>query len=235
MSVIRSFLQRATAFVLAVGLAAATTSPAHARFVSVDPAPPDAQTGSNFNRYSYAANSPYGYVDPDGRLPIAIPIVMGIGWMLTSGHANAPAPGGATHAMSGGEAFESFSGAFPAGRAAGVGRSITFGVAPVFGNPQVTRQGGVETTHAPTSQRVGNIDAERTDASSVHLNRTLATVTGGAVPSSLRADVATVRTDGKIDVTEVLSPRQDAAKTAQKYRDALGERAGTIVCIQQDC
>jgi hypothetical protein len=93
MRVIRPFFQRAAAFVLAVGLAA-TTAPASARFVSVDPAPPDAQSGSNFNRYAYAAGNPYGYVDPDGRLPIAIPIVMGIGWMLTSGDANAPAPGG---------------------------------------------------------------------------------------------------------------------------------------------
>lgn len=40
---------------------------AHARFVSVDPAPPSASTGQNFNRYWYADNNPYKYVDPDGR------------------------------------------------------------------------------------------------------------------------------------------------------------------------
>jgi hypothetical protein len=223
-----------SALVLAVGLMT-STSPAQARLISADPVPPDAQSGDNFNRYAYAYNSPYGHVDPDGRLPIAIPIVMGIGWMVTSGHANAPAPGGATRSMSAGEAFESFSGAFPVGRAAALGRAITFGVAPVHGNPQVTRQNGVETTHAPTSQRVANNDAQRTDANSVHLNQTLTKITGGAVSSPLRPDVATVRSDGKVDVTEVLSSRQDPATTAQKYRDALGERAGTITCIQQDC
>lgn len=40
---------------------------AHARFVSVDPMPPDPNTGENFNRYYYANNNPYKNVDPDGR------------------------------------------------------------------------------------------------------------------------------------------------------------------------
>jgi hypothetical protein len=37
------------------------------RFLSVDPVTVDAQLGGNFNRYWYANNSPYLYVDPDGR------------------------------------------------------------------------------------------------------------------------------------------------------------------------
>jgi RHS repeat-associated protein len=37
------------------------------RFVSVDPVHVDASSGANFNRYWYANNSPYTYVDPDGR------------------------------------------------------------------------------------------------------------------------------------------------------------------------
>lgn len=68
------------ALVVSVGIAV----PTHA---SVDPVQPDPNTGEHFNRYAYAGNNPYRYVDPDGRLPIAIPIVMGIGWLLTSGHA----------------------------------------------------------------------------------------------------------------------------------------------------
>ena len=41
--------------------------PAIGRFLSVDPMASDMQIGWNFNRYNYAANSPYTFVDPDGR------------------------------------------------------------------------------------------------------------------------------------------------------------------------
>ena len=37
------------------------------RFLSTDPAEPDSQTGTNFNRYAYANSNPYRYFDPDGR------------------------------------------------------------------------------------------------------------------------------------------------------------------------
>jgi RHS repeat-associated protein len=41
--------------------------PIAGRFLSVDPVITDANTGSSFNRYFYANNSPYKYVNPDGR------------------------------------------------------------------------------------------------------------------------------------------------------------------------
>lgn len=44
----------------------AMTEPAAARFLSPDPAPADEE---NFNRYWYANNNPYTFVDPDGRKP----------------------------------------------------------------------------------------------------------------------------------------------------------------------
>ena len=47
--------------VLSMTLAAAT---AHA---STDPVKANPNTGASFNRYSYAANNPYKFVDPDGR------------------------------------------------------------------------------------------------------------------------------------------------------------------------
>ncbi|MES2352509.1 MAG: RHS repeat-associated core domain-containing protein, partial [Pseudomonadota bacterium] len=41
--------------------------PIATRFMSTDPVLTDADTGGSFNRYTYANNSPYKYVDPDGR------------------------------------------------------------------------------------------------------------------------------------------------------------------------
>ena len=41
--------------------------PVAGRFLSEDPVLTDANTGASFNRYVYAANNPYKYIDPDGR------------------------------------------------------------------------------------------------------------------------------------------------------------------------
>ncbi|KFN40991.1 RHS repeat domain-containing protein [Arenimonas oryziterrae] len=38
------------------------------RFLSVDPMAVDPRSGWNFNRYAYAANNPYTFTDPDGRV-----------------------------------------------------------------------------------------------------------------------------------------------------------------------
>lgn len=42
--------------------------PSLGRFLSVDPVAADASTGNHFNRYKFAANNPYRFVDPDGRM-----------------------------------------------------------------------------------------------------------------------------------------------------------------------
>jgi RHS repeat-associated protein len=41
--------------------------PLAGRFMSTDPVPTDANTGSAFNRFNYAQNNPYRFTDPDGR------------------------------------------------------------------------------------------------------------------------------------------------------------------------
>jgi RHS repeat-associated protein len=46
------------------------------RFLSVDPVTANVGTGANFNRYWYVNNSPYRYVDPTGRVPLAIPLAI---------------------------------------------------------------------------------------------------------------------------------------------------------------
>jgi RHS repeat-associated protein len=44
-------------------------------FLSIDPVTTDANTGGSFNRYAYAANNPFKYVDPDGRDPDPFAVV----------------------------------------------------------------------------------------------------------------------------------------------------------------
>ncbi len=41
--------------------------PIAGRFLSIDPVVTDANTGGSFNRYNYAENNPYKFIDPDGR------------------------------------------------------------------------------------------------------------------------------------------------------------------------
>jgi RHS repeat-associated protein len=46
--------------------------PVAGRFLSIDPVTTDANTGGSFNRYVYAANNPYKYIDPDGRKVVIV-------------------------------------------------------------------------------------------------------------------------------------------------------------------
>jgi RHS repeat-associated protein len=41
--------------------------PVAGRFLSIDPVTTDANTGGSFNRFVYANNNPYRFIDPDGR------------------------------------------------------------------------------------------------------------------------------------------------------------------------
>lgn len=50
--------------------------PVLGRFLSVDPVDFQEENIHSFNRYAYANNNPYKYVDPDGRVPVAlIPLI----------------------------------------------------------------------------------------------------------------------------------------------------------------
>jgi len=46
--------------------------PLAGRMLSIDPVTTDADTGSSFNRYAYANNNPYKYIDPDGRQVVKV-------------------------------------------------------------------------------------------------------------------------------------------------------------------
>jgi RHS repeat-associated protein len=67
--------------------------PVAGRFLSVDPVVADNNTGGSFNRYNYAKNSPYKYIDPDGRNPAVGAAAAGAGIILYIGatkYANDP-------------------------------------------------------------------------------------------------------------------------------------------------
>ena len=63
--------------------------PVAMRFISPDPVNVDLSTGGNFNRYWYANNNPYTYVDPDGRYADAILEAASIAMGATSAIENA--------------------------------------------------------------------------------------------------------------------------------------------------
>ncbi len=55
------------------------------RFMGFDPAGVDEDNPHSFNRYAYGNNNPYKYLDPDGRLPILIPLVV-VAWRAYSAY-----------------------------------------------------------------------------------------------------------------------------------------------------
>ncbi len=212
--------------------------PAVGRFLSVDPVSPAPGNLFNFNRYDYTSNNPLNHTDPDGRCSDAdgsCSRMVAAQGAYAAAHPNEPlspiakAGLGAMLTASGVRAaVEVVEGALI------LDKVLSDSPALIYGKAQVTRAGGKETMHASTSERIAGEQAMRADAKSVHLNQRISTVTHGEVRSSLRPDVATVRTDGKVDVHEVLSPRQESGATAAKYNDALGGRAGIVKCYPPD-
>lgn len=102
----------------------------------------------------------------------------------------------------------------------------------VLGHAQrvLTRQGS-GTGHAMRSLREAVHLSKSGKYESVHLNQRLSTITEGRIDSKLQPDVAAVRPDGKIDIREVASGRQTRQQLEEKYRAALGNRAGEIKVV----
>lgn len=51
--------------------------PVVGRFMSTDPVLTDANSGASFNRYAYAANNPFKYIDSDGRTAVSAELCLG--------------------------------------------------------------------------------------------------------------------------------------------------------------
>lgn len=81
--------------------------PLAGRFLSVDPITTDAKTGGHFNRYDYANNNSYAFIDPDGRSPVTctgtnIAAACGIGYNtlpIENSPPHRPLTGGGHHTV----------------------------------------------------------------------------------------------------------------------------------------
>lgn len=89
------------------------------RFLSVDPVTAD-ETGNwkHFNRYTYAYNNPYTFMDPDGRCPMCVLLIPTFFALMThSDYANAPGPDDRPVSLSTADHLSAVVGALPPGRA----------------------------------------------------------------------------------------------------------------------
>jgi RHS repeat-associated protein len=107
-------------------------------------------------------------------------------------------------------------------------------IAPIFGKAQTS----VNTpTHASTSERIANQQAQKPDTKEVHLNRNLQKITGDKGMPNQRPDVTTVNKDDTISRTEVRSSGQTTQELQDKLsgsRGALGGRAGADTVVEPD-
>jgi RHS repeat-associated protein len=114
--------------------------------------------------------------------------------------------------------------------AAGTGAILAGSAATVrvIGNAQTTKLMGEASGHGFASVRHGWSMVMSGEYSTISFNRSLKTLTGGAVDSRLRPDVAGINNAGKIDIVEILSPGQNKQDFIDKFTTALGDRLGTI-------
>ena len=133
------------------------------RFLGIDPKEVDPNDLHSFNRYAYANNNPYKYVDPDGRIPIPA-ILIGIGlWLGTEIllAPTAPSGSGVVYPTS----FPDMTGVFKAGGVAiGIGamrqttakevaKAAKGGTAAEKGTSHAARREAMRDAGIPTSQQ----------------------------------------------------------------------------------
>jgi RHS repeat-associated protein len=205
-------------------------SPFLGRFLQTDPVGYDDQV----NLYAYVGNDPVNGRDPTGMCGLPCKVFIDFTLELTiqvatGGQVDLGAAARET-AMGLVNPLKTIERAQDAARAI---RRIDRDL--VSGTAQSRARGNAGTGHGARSYREAILMARSDRYEQVMINRTLRSITDGKVDSALRPDVAGLRPDGKVDITEVASARQNPTKLEQKYREALGERAGTITITRASC
>jgi RHS repeat-associated protein len=160
------------------------------RFLSIDPVTTDANTGGSFNRYAYANNNPYKYVDPVGRFGVPEfivgaafeALVAGVVGAVTGGIGGAAAKAAMLGSISAKTAVAATSVASSAAAVTGKLATFSFAVVAPAAGSNLMRWGMVQEYlewFGTTSASSVTVNAPAAPAPTMSVSRSPATMTAG--------------------------------------------------------